>query len=480
MYASTSTKSSTRPSARGEAQQEMQPPQPQPQQQPQEQMLRLKPPRVRGSCDSCATAKVRCSKDRPSCERCIECNLSCVYGLSMKHGKGAQKRRQPEAQTGTSIFGFTPISSEQKYESDLRRSFSELLENVGSSVNVSSPHLWPSGNDVIVPQKIPFSTPSGSATSAYDNPLWSASMHMSQVGTNVTQPPNSATHDHANGYPTAFDDNISFVPNADFSQHIHFESPESISPPSSSASPATPSKMTPPFQSQISNNNSATHDCHAIVNSTLAILHVSSRQTPVTETIDAMATFSSTSGVSPTAHPVQHLDEVLCCTRKAIGNVAHLLKCSCASDPQMALLTASIIIRILNGHQIAAGVNTPTSTALPSWDGSLLTEPTAPFNLTACRSHRDSPYTSAAFIASERVQIGNYVPNQEDQESIRRMFLLISLKKLGRLIDMFAHVGDPADLGTGHLRDTLASWLNSELSQAIKLVGKGPNTANSH
>ncbi len=60
---------------------------------------------------------------------------------------------------------------------------------------------------------------------------------------------------------------------------------------------------------------------------------------------------------------------------------------------------------------------------------------------------------------------------------MRRVFLLISLKKLGRLIETFAQVGDPVDGGPGHLRNILASWSNSELSQAIKVVGKGAKSS---
>ena len=53
--------------------------------------LTKEPPRVReklrDSCDTCAASKVRCSKGRPSCERCSDRQLPCHYSLCRRIGK---------------------------------------------------------------------------------------------------------------------------------------------------------------------------------------------------------------------------------------------------------------------------------------------------------------------------------------------------------------------------------------------------------
>lgn len=100
-----------------------------------------------------------------------------------------------------------------------------------------------------------------------------------------------------------------------------------------------------------------------------------------------------------------------------------------------------------------------------------------PIGTTASRSNRSSCSTPTTFVASEPVKIGSYIPDLEDQEPMRRLFLLISLKKLGRLIDAFAQVGELIETGPSHIHVTLASWLNSELSQAIKEVVNGAKAA---
>ncbi len=458
---------------------QIRPPQQELQQQPQ-QTQRIpgrRPQTVRTSCDSCAAAKVRCSKERPICERCIECNFSCVYGLSMKHGKGTQKRRPPESHPATNGFQPTPVTSEQKYENELQRSFSDLLENVGSTATVSSTQLWPFSNDPVMQSATIQSAPPTTAYPTFDDAFWNNTMAMDHTGTITTETMNSACHGQSNVHLKSLDDTLSLLPNMDFSQLMNTEPYNSLSSSSSSSSPVPSNWQTPSLPSQWSSDSPGTHDCYVIANSTLSILHVPPRPIANDCGNDAMSTLSSNSTSRAPTQPVQRLDEVLRCTKEARGNMLHLLKCACASDPQMAMLGASIIIRILYWHQLAAGIKSFDTMPLPSWERSPFMDPFTVNASTASKSHRSSCSTPTAFVASEPIKIGNYLPDQEDQESIRRMYLLIRLKKLGRLIETFAQVEDPGGAGPVHLRVILTSWLNSELSQAIKVVGAGTKTS---
>ncbi|KAI0185146.1 hypothetical protein EV127DRAFT_412415 [Xylaria flabelliformis] len=44
-------------------------------------------PRLRASCDGCFLAKVKCSKGRPMCSRCLSCGIVCNYSPSSRAGK---------------------------------------------------------------------------------------------------------------------------------------------------------------------------------------------------------------------------------------------------------------------------------------------------------------------------------------------------------------------------------------------------------
>ncbi|KAK1770971.1 hypothetical protein QBC33DRAFT_526352 [Phialemonium atrogriseum] len=43
--------------------------------------------RLRASCDGCFAAKVKCSKERPMCDRCLSCGSNCTYSPSSRAGK---------------------------------------------------------------------------------------------------------------------------------------------------------------------------------------------------------------------------------------------------------------------------------------------------------------------------------------------------------------------------------------------------------
>src|SRR6185437_5570380 len=44
-------------------------------------------PKLRQSCDGCFLAKVKCSKARPICSRCLSVGLDCRYSPSSRAGK---------------------------------------------------------------------------------------------------------------------------------------------------------------------------------------------------------------------------------------------------------------------------------------------------------------------------------------------------------------------------------------------------------
>ncbi|KAI0164432.1 hypothetical protein GGR52DRAFT_123168 [Hypoxylon sp. FL1284] len=44
-------------------------------------------PRMRASCDGCFLAKVKCTKNKPICNRCLSCGLECQYSPSTRMGK---------------------------------------------------------------------------------------------------------------------------------------------------------------------------------------------------------------------------------------------------------------------------------------------------------------------------------------------------------------------------------------------------------
>lgn len=48
--------------------------------------------KLRSSCNSCGSAKVRCDRQHPQCRRCASSGLECIYELSRKFGRPPRKR----------------------------------------------------------------------------------------------------------------------------------------------------------------------------------------------------------------------------------------------------------------------------------------------------------------------------------------------------------------------------------------------------
>ena len=432
--------------------------------------------KLRQSCDACAAAKVRCSKNRPRCERCTEGEFTCVYGPSMKHGKNALKRKHPQPQPVTE--NSQPKSKPSEH--DLQRSFSDLVQSIFSTANLSLPHSRPSNNEVPITGTTLLSAPTTTDSPSFDDLLWTDGIAYGDTGSTATGTATSTSNCSTNAHLDSFGDTLSLISPANFPQFINSEPLDTVSSPSSK-SPIGPNTIRHfPVPSNFL-DSSGTHNCYVMANSTLAILNVLPRPLNDSNSSETTSSLCSTPSGCASSQAAQSLDDILSCTRDAMGNMQHLLKCSCARDPHMAMLHASIIMRILFWHQLVAGIRTssylplPTSEGGPAFMDSFASSSTgAPASWSSRGSYSSTPTT---FIAPEPVRLGNYIPDQEDQEHMQRLFLLINLQKVKQLIDAFAQVAELVDVGPSHLHNTLASWLNLELGQAVKEVGNGAKGA---
>ena len=442
------------------------------QQQPQQQHNQQRPPgqkpqKLRLSCDACAAAKVKCGKERPRCERCNANDMNCVYGPSMKHGKPEKKRKQSDPRSSTTNLSSatTPSSHshfaspiDQNYYNDLHQSYSDLLQNIGGSNHLGT-YAWNSNNANSMPGSFFTTPPSEPSFPPLCDPLWPEGIASAHRGSGSLSPT----------APGHLDTSNPMISNLDYSQqYINPDSLHQISSPSSTTSLVGLGGHESIRHAQ--RNRTGAHDCYMIATTTLASLHFRSRSFLGDGSDSMSGLYSSSPTMLPTSAPtIQTLDDVLRSNQEAIGSVFRLLKCSCAEDPHMAMLYASIIVKVLYWHQVASGTRSPSSRSNPSSEGL-----PSPADSSTGLSSENSPCSSSApFISSEPIKIGTYTPDEEDQEPIRRLFLLSNLKKTGRLIDTFASVGEGFDTGTSNLYASLASWLKSELSRTIKDVGNG-------
>ncbi|EME79823.1 uncharacterized protein MYCFIDRAFT_199474 [Pseudocercospora fijiensis CIRAD86] len=74
-------------------------------------------PKLKESCDCCASAKVRCSREQPSCLRCRQRGFNCEYSISRRAGRqtrtisnDASSPRQTSSSSASSYTG-SPLTS---------------------------------------------------------------------------------------------------------------------------------------------------------------------------------------------------------------------------------------------------------------------------------------------------------------------------------------------------------------------------------
>ena len=52
--------------------------------------------KLRVSCDACHLLKIKCSKTRPLCSRCLVCGSNCTYSPSARVGRRSKNKSSPE------------------------------------------------------------------------------------------------------------------------------------------------------------------------------------------------------------------------------------------------------------------------------------------------------------------------------------------------------------------------------------------------
>lgn len=262
-------------------------------------------PKVRSSCDECSAAKVRCSKTKPRCERCVNFNVECVYGYSMKRGRGSSKQQRPRHHQPLGI----PQQSLTAFDMDLQHLYSEDMV-LDPWVSSGLP-----GTELVPPIDTSYNGSmmlEGFDCTTYD--MSSSSANMSQASTS--------------GYDS-LDELLSTSP----------------APPAESTQ-IDQSGSCAPSQAQKANQNSALHnECYEIAHCALANLCFQPR--PPSPSRRNRQDFQDAYTLN--------FDDILQGNKEALTTLEQLLNCTCSKSPHMALLCASMITRIIFWHRVAVG-----------------------------------------------------------------------------------------------------------------------------
>lgn len=95
---------------------------------------------IRASCNNCAKSKVRCSKDQPSCQRCLYQGVPCVYSPSQR-----SRKRPPPTPPATSPSVRTAISRDPNTSTPQRGN--DTLHAQPMDIDMGKASSMPESND---------------------------------------------------------------------------------------------------------------------------------------------------------------------------------------------------------------------------------------------------------------------------------------------------------------------------------------------
>lgn len=431
--------------------------------------------KLRSACDRCSLNKIKCSQDKPECQRCKTIGAQCHYSRSMRMGK-PRKSAKAKAMMNAKLPGKPDTNT-------------ATGNSMPGTIDISNNH---NGDNVIIPTtELPWSadwtfdgllathdhvasssasgTPPDPFRALFDqhnsntnngNPIVSTADLMNVDSISAYSHPLSQTDDAFLAFPTS---PVGLQkPVKDEPENVYL-SPSSYHAPSFESSLLSTGSS--PFEdlgpSLLSQQNA--HDCTHLA-------------------LETMTSLCLPSTVQRTAEgqPRPTIDQVLKMNCEAMRNVSTILTCSCAKDSSFPILLSTIFSKAL------------------AWYRAAVESPDLP----------DSNHHSVKEEVVHRpISVGGYELDDESSDLMKIQLVLNRLrmmsKPLKQYIEMYSAsecchdrpisppstVGSPTDtktlnaalaVGPAQMYSTMGSFLHGNLQSTIedlqsKLVSMGGN-----
>ena len=398
-------------------------------------MNRRKPEqKLRASCDGCFSAKLKCTKERPTCVRCHDLGLVCHYSPSQRTGK---PRHRPHPQG--SILRNSPSSQSPQpsprggwimndANQTLFNSTATPLTQSIAATSLSQPH----STSISGPQPFP------TLASTQSDATFPGGM---QTG-NIEQDVLAQCHwldyysSHADSDST-YDLNDDFMKVASHSEGTPVEDDNHMTDviPNHDVGPA------------MANDGNPGRGCHCFTSLVLALHNLTAK---------------------PMESRSQNLDAILNNSRAMLSLSQTVLACTlCSADSStQTFLLAGLIDKYLCAIQSSSPdpcSTSPASNPLPS-----------PIH---------SPSQHPRGRSSSRVVIGSYTMDAEDEERLRIEIILIELRKLMKLLEkhwsrlntnsIIRNKGPPGTEARDNCEHRMHESVFFFLEMRIKAVAKG-------
>ncbi|KAL2023148.1 hypothetical protein VTK56DRAFT_3754 [Thermocarpiscus australiensis] len=296
-------------------------------------------PRLRASCDACFSAKVKCSKTKPVCSRCLTCGSPCNYSPCLRSGR-AKSAQSSSTATPPGLQGISAMPAQQPMPVALT-DLSPMAHDVGMT---AAGYLDPTVSAAMYP-------PGTTLTASSD-------MSAQFVDPSVITTPLS--HGRSNSYDSIASLASTGIPSAPSVQSwtdqltpdVYAYGPTQMSPPGNLPSPVSVPPQPGSMPIDYFPDPAATFQLGSPVPSHLALPSTGGYCTCFTACLQSLQALHNAS--TPEA---PSLDLILSLNRKAVEGCASMLSCArClgrSGTHTAAMLLATVMGKVTSFYKIA-------------------------------------------------------------------------------------------------------------------------------
>ena len=303
--------------------------------------------KIRESCNSCSSQKIRCGKQRPSCARCVAKGLECNYSYSQRTG-----RRAPTRMTRSDSLSIAPIAAPA---TPVASESGSLIGVRSTSMTPMPPVMMHNGGDAFSLG----SAQDATTTTTFDDTEDVFQDFNSGISLDFLCSPATESSTSCNTF-------VNSVGTAGPVQTVSPLTP--YSQPSNkwqswqtNISTSAPGTFTPPTNGDLMQDQRATsttqasqpyhhgQDCMTLAMQVIRDLHVS-REHCTTAASDPMTCMQALKD------DPRDVDAVLFLNRDAIKSVNKILACPCSADPIVSLACYLAATKIVEWYGAAVGI----------------------------------------------------------------------------------------------------------------------------
>ncbi|KAF2706515.1 hypothetical protein K504DRAFT_458920 [Pleomassaria siparia CBS 279.74] len=383
-----------------------------------------KPPKLRSSCDVCANAKVKCDRERPVCQRCINTGMKCNYSVSRRMGKPPRKDANGN-----------PLPRKSYAKTVDRRSSTLSTPERDSACDMSHLDDQLSGGIPDALQDVNFEASLLNFDPANTNYLNFMS-DPNAFGSNDTFMSSSALL--ALESSMNFGDNWGLIDHGTNDlHHVGSTSSESFAYPSEHS--PSPSPTMPKHPHSHHPGHAKKESCSNLASITLQSLHLPQN-------------FCQSNPTSAPKAACASIDQVLATNRRAIATFNQLLQCPCSSNSGLVLALSLIVLKVLSCY---SAIGRSSSARTGTTGSSSSTTP-------------GTPWEDREMVLDIPISMGQYQIDAEDEMHLKLQLVINELRKVSKLIDAFAGRYCRGAPGGDGIYGALEKFLRAELKNASK------------